>query len=72
MKAVPTVSAAVIEADLLLFLVGHTQFRNLDPQQVAENSKARTVFDTADILENRWETAGFKVYRLGNELQWAN
>ena len=69
-KTPPTLDLALENSDLILFLVGHTQFKNLSPNQIAEISKARTIVDTVNIIGLEWENAGFAVYHLGNGHQW--
>jgi UDP-N-acetyl-D-mannosaminuronic acid dehydrogenase len=71
-NTVPALSAALADANLILVLVGHTQFENLEPEQIAAISKARTIIDTVNIIGNEWREADFKVYQLGNGHQWAN
>jgi len=62
-----TLEAALENADLLLLLVGHSQFKALDPQQVAAQTPARVVVDTRGVLnKSAWEAAGFRVIALGD------
>ena len=57
---------AIGDADLLVFLVDHEQYRRLDPRHVAQMTKARIVIDTRNFLDcERWQQAGFAVYSLG-------
>ncbi|GAB4429112.1 MAG: nucleotide sugar dehydrogenase [Anaerolineales bacterium] len=57
---------AVKDAQAILLLVRHTQFREMDPQQVADLTSTRTVIDTVNAWDAKaWEEAGFKMYRLG-------
>jgi len=63
---VPTLEAAVEDADALLLLVAHTQFRKLDPQSVARLTPARVAIDTINGWDrSSWQEAGFKLFRLG-------
>jgi UDP-N-acetyl-D-mannosaminuronic acid dehydrogenase len=66
---IPTVDdleASIGESDILVLLVAHTPFRNLIPTQVASMTNARIIFDTVNIWDpGDWETAGFRIYRLG-------
>jgi len=61
-----TLAEALPAADALLLLVGHAELRQLDPQQIAACTPARTVIDAVNGWEReRWQAAGFKLYRLG-------
>lgn len=58
--------AAIREADALLLLVKHTQFTNLNPEEIARQTQARILIDCVNTANpERWERAGFKVSRLG-------
>ncbi len=58
--------SALDGADLLLLLVGHTAFRELDPREVARLTPARKVVDTRGVLDPAaWKAAGFELFRLG-------
>jgi UDP-N-acetyl-D-mannosaminuronic acid dehydrogenase len=57
----------VNNADLLLLLVSHEQFKSLDPAQVASLTPARVVIDTVNGWKRKeWQAAGFKVLKLGD------
>ena len=61
-----SLEAAICESDILVLLVAHTPLKNLTPEQVASMTKARIVFDTANIWDaTLWGAAGFTVHRLG-------
>ncbi len=63
---VPTLEAALEDADALLLLVGHRPFRELRPSEVAALTPARLVVDTVNLWDPApWEAAGFAMYRLG-------
>jgi UDP-N-acetyl-D-mannosaminuronic acid dehydrogenase len=65
-ETVPTMEAALEEAEMLVFLAGHTVFKALDPQQLASQTPARLVMDTRNICDPVvWKAAGFHVTRLG-------
>jgi UDP-N-acetyl-D-mannosaminuronic acid dehydrogenase len=54
------------DADLLLLLVKHTEFLNLDPNVIASLTKARLIVDCVNGWNvESWSKAGFKVFRLG-------
>ncbi|MFZ6031261.1 MAG: nucleotide sugar dehydrogenase [Chloroflexota bacterium] len=62
----PTLDAAIQDADILLILVAHRAFKELDPQKLVAQTKARTVIDTVDICDRAaWRAAGFHVVTLG-------
>ena len=61
-----SLEAAIQEADLILLLVKHTVFLQLDPQAITSKSSARVVLDCVNGWDvPTWESAGFKVSRLG-------
>ncbi len=68
----PNLDLALAGADLILILVGHAQFKNLDIEHIKSISSARIILDTVNILTAEWENAGFTVYTLGDGQQWAN
>ena len=64
--AADSLEAAIGGSDILVLLVAHTSFKNLDPAQVASITKSRTVFDTVNIWDPfHWGAAGFNIHRLG-------
>jgi UDP-N-acetyl-D-mannosaminuronic acid dehydrogenase len=57
---------AIQEADALLLLVKHSQFKTLDPVEIKSKSPARVVIDCVNGWDYAsWENAGFHVFRLG-------
>lgn len=63
---VPSLEAALAGAEAVLLLVGHSQFRALDPAQVAAQTPARVAIDAVDGWQaGAWEEAGFKFHKLG-------
>jgi UDP-N-acetyl-D-mannosaminuronic acid dehydrogenase len=65
-SSAPTFEEAVADADLLLLLVNHSQFRSLDANAVAKITPARTVVDAVGSWDTAlWEAAGFRVFCLG-------
>lgn len=56
-------------ADLILLLVGHSQFKELIPNQMISKTPARKILDTVHILGAEWEQSGFIVYTLGDGQQ---
>ncbi len=65
-ETVGTLEAAIKEAEAIVFLVGHKEFKRLDPITLALQTPARIVVDMRGILEPvAWESAGFRLFRLG-------
>ena len=59
--------SAIKDADAILLLVNHTQFRTLNPVSVASKTKARIAIDTVNVWKpDQWQSAGFAVHRLGD------
>jgi len=64
--AVPTLEAALKEADAVLLLVNHTELRALTPEKLAAMTPARILVDTVNAWAGKnWEGAGFVIHRLG-------
>ena len=62
----PSFEEAIKNADAILILVKHSDFANIDPNQLLETTSARTIIDTVNIWDHTpWDTAGFKIVRLG-------
>lgn len=58
---------AIQNADMLLLLVGHTQFRQLIPTQVRKITTAVMVIDAVNQWPREtWEAAGFQYFHLGD------
>jgi len=58
---------SVKQANVLVLLVGHQQFKSLVPAEVAKATRARIVVDTVHGWDrSNWEKAGFKFYRSGD------
>lgn len=63
----PDFDSAIKDADAILLLVSHSQFRTLNPVSVASNTKARIVVDTVNAWNRKeWQSAGFAFHRLGD------
>lgn len=57
---------AIKDAELIVLLVGHDQFKKIDPAEVAKLTSARVVLDTVNGWNTQaWKDAGFKVIKLG-------
>jgi UDP-N-acetyl-D-mannosaminuronic acid dehydrogenase len=66
----PNIDLAIDDADLIMVLVCHTQFKSLDIDHIKRVSKTRIIFDTVNLLSSDWDKSGFQVYKLGNGSQW--
>jgi UDP-N-acetyl-D-mannosaminuronic acid dehydrogenase len=61
-----SLASAIKDADALLLLVKHTEFTNLNPEEIISRSNARVVIDCVNGWDSdQWENSGFKVLRLG-------
>jgi UDP-N-acetyl-D-mannosaminuronate dehydrogenase len=62
-----TLEDTVRSADVLLLLVGHSQFRSLKPAQMRGMTPARVAVDAVDAWDRvTWQSAGFEFLRLGD------
>lgn len=61
-----TLDEAIKESDCIVILVGHGEFRRLDPTSLLNMTPARVVIDMRGVLEpSAWTKAGFTLYTLG-------
>ncbi|HKY56030.1 MAG TPA: nucleotide sugar dehydrogenase [Anaerolineales bacterium] len=61
-----SLNSAINDADAILLLVKHTEFKNIKPETVTSRTKARIAVDTVNAWEaNEWQKAGFQLHRLG-------
>jgi len=61
-----TFEEGIKDADAILLLVRHAQFREMKPSEVAAQTSARVVVDTVNAWDAAtWEKAGFQMFRLG-------
>jgi UDP-N-acetyl-D-mannosaminuronic acid dehydrogenase len=66
-ESMPSMEAALEDADAIVLLVQHSEFVKLDPVEVARMTAARIVIDTRGQWDAAaWQSAGFSVYRLGD------
>jgi UDP-N-acetyl-D-mannosaminuronic acid dehydrogenase len=64
--AVPTLEQAASDADALLLLVAHSQFRRITPEALKSLTPARVLIDTVNAWDSElFGAAGFKLSRLG-------
>jgi len=61
-----TLDEAILEADALLLLVRHTEFLDLNPQELTGKTSARIAIDMVNGWDaKKWQKAGFQFARLG-------
>jgi UDP-N-acetyl-D-mannosaminuronic acid dehydrogenase len=62
-----TIEETVIDAEVLLLLVGHRELKELDPIRIRELTSARWVIDTVGGWDRQlWTKVGFSFVRLGD------
>ena len=67
MRMVTNLEDAIRDSDLILLLVAHTQFKELDPVLIASKTEARILLDTVGGWNMEgWNSAGFECHRLGS------
>ncbi len=65
-KMAKNLEDALNNADLILLLVNHKQFTEIDPNQILNCTKTRVIFDTVGGWKPEiWKSAGFEMHRLG-------
>ncbi len=68
-----TLDDAVQNADALLLLVNHSQFKELNPDLLAQKTNARVAIDTVNGWNSpEWQKAGFQVVKLGSGKELAD
>ena len=66
LRSTANLQEAIQDADALVLLVAHKQFKELDPREVSRISRARVVVDAVGMCEPvAWQSAGFELVRLG-------
>jgi UDP-N-acetyl-D-mannosaminuronic acid dehydrogenase len=61
-----TLEEAVKQAEIIVLLVNHTEFKRLDPHELVKITPARVILDTVGAWKpETWEVAGFNTHRLG-------
>jgi len=61
-----SLESALVDADIIVLLVAHSQFLALTTADIASQTRCRVLLDTVNGWRNQdWKTAGFTVYRLG-------
>ena len=65
--AAANLEEALRNADLILLLVGHSQFKTLVPQEVKAITSASVVVDAVNVWERgAWQAAGFRYLHIGD------
>jgi UDP-N-acetyl-D-mannosaminuronic acid dehydrogenase len=65
-QTVPSLGLALQDADAVLLLVNHTEFRQLSPEALKTITPARVLIDTVNGWDGQdWAAAGFTLFRLG-------
>ncbi len=59
------------EVDLVVMLVGHAQFKNIQPEILLQ-SNSRLVLDTVNAVPVAWKNFGYNIFHLGNGEDFAH
>jgi UDP-N-acetyl-D-mannosaminuronic acid dehydrogenase len=66
-----SLESALQNADAVALMVGHSPLKELDPHQIALLTPARLAIDAVNAWSRQaWESAGFKLARLGDGKEW--
>ena len=61
-----SLDTAIKDADALLLLVAHSQFKEFNLTEIARQTSARILIDTVNCWKKEdWQKAGFNLFRLG-------
>ncbi len=61
-----TLEEAVKQAEIIVLLVNHTEFKIIDPHELVSITPARVILDTVGAwMPETWEAVGFNTHRLG-------
>ena len=59
-KTTPSLEDAVFDADVIVLLVGHNQFKSLEPELLANITSSRIVVDIVNVwIRDEWKAAGY-------------
>lgn len=62
-----TLEDALTSAEILMLLVGHTQFKELDPKNIRSKTSAKITVDAVNGWDRAaWRSAGFDFFRIGD------
>jgi UDP-N-acetyl-D-mannosaminuronic acid dehydrogenase len=63
----PDLEAALKDADAIVLLVNHTEFKNFKPEDIASKTSARIIVDCVHAWDApAWKKAGFTLHLLGD------
>lgn len=66
-QTVASLEEALVQADLVILLVNHSEFRAIRPEALAALTPARLLLDTVNGWSDKnWAAAGFRLFRLGD------
>ncbi len=66
-NVIPTLEEALADADAVILLVAHSQFKMLDAAKIAEMMSGRVAVDTVNGWDvDKWKEVGFELMRLGD------
>lgn len=66
---IDSLERAVDDADAILLLADHKEFKYLDPHVIGQRMRRRTVIDTRNCLDsNKWKEAGFEFHLFQREM----
>jgi UDP-N-acetyl-D-mannosaminuronic acid dehydrogenase len=66
MECAPTLEAALKDAETIVLLVNHTEFRTLTPEKLRALTSAKILVDTVNSWAGQdWGKEGFQYHRLG-------
>jgi len=66
-NVVDSLDAAVQDADCLLILTDHRQFKAMTPAEIAPKMRHKILLDTRNALPHaKWRNAGFEMHTIGN------
>jgi nucleotide sugar dehydrogenase len=66
LETVSTLKEALAETDAILLLVAHSQFKELDAENIAKMMSGRIAVDAINGWDvKQWQEAGFELTRLG-------
>jgi UDP-N-acetyl-D-mannosaminuronic acid dehydrogenase len=66
-KTETSLEEAIKDAEIIVILVGHDQFRSMNGDDVLRKTDAKIIFDTVNCINKaEWNKKGFSIFRLGD------
>jgi UDP-N-acetyl-D-mannosaminuronic acid dehydrogenase len=66
-RSVASLKEVLKDAEIILLLVGHSQFKTLDPKEIRKLTHAKFVIDAVNAWQREdWQAAGFTYFHLGD------